>query len=323
MDSRLFRYYSEVEPQPVDWLWYPYIPFGKITLLQGDPGEGKSTFALQLAALLTTGTPLPDGQLLQRAEPVIYQCGEDDKEDTIKPRLLAAGADCSKVAFIEDVDGSLTLDDDRVAEVLENTKARLLIIDPIQSYIRQDGDMQSATRMRAILTRLSRMAAQYRCAILLVGHLNKASGGKTLYRGLGSIDIAAIARSVLMIVRDEHNTEIRYMLPIKSNLAPQGPAIGFILDQDLGFHWLGKCALTSEELSTQSRNTSKKETAKDLLRVILSSGPVESKVVLSRLQELDISERTVRTAEQEMGVKSIRRANVWYMALPDRELEEE
>ena len=323
MDSRLFRYYSEVEPQSVDWLWYPYIPYGKITLLQGDPGEGKSTFALQLAALLTRGATLPDGQKLRQAESVIYQCGEDDKEDTVKPRLLAAGADCSRVAFIEDGDDSLTLDDDRIAEAVRSTKARLLIIDPIQSYIRQDGDMQSATRMRAILTRLSRMASQYRCAILLVGHLNKSSGGKTLYRGLGSIDIAAIARSVLMIVRDEYNPEIRYMLQIKSNLAPQGSAIGFVLDQSRGFHWLGKCALISDELPAQAKSVSKKESAKGLLRVILSSGPVESKSVLRRLQELDISERTVRTAAQEMGIKSTRRAKVWYMSLPAGELEGE
>lgn len=323
MENRLFRYYSEVEPQPVDWLWYPYLPYGKITLLQGDPGEGKSTFSLQLAAILTKGAALPDGQALKRAESVIYQCGEDDNEDTIKPRLLAAGADCTRVAFIEDAEGTLTLDDDRIAEVLETTRARLLIIDPIQSYIRQDGDMQSATRMRAILTRLSRMAAKYRCAILLVGHLNKASGGKTLYRGLGSIDIAAIARSVLMIVRDEHNGKIRYMIPIKSNLAPQGSPIGFVLDQDAGFHWLGKCSLAFEELPFQTKSTSKKETAKDLLRVILSSGLVESKVVYERLQELDISERTVRTAAQEMEIKSTKQASTWYMSLPDEALEEQ
>ena len=156
-----------------------------------------------------------------------------------------------------------------------------------------------------------------------MGHLNKASGGKTLYRGLGSIDIAAIARSVLMIVRDEHNGKIRYMIPIKSNLAPQGSPIGFVLDQDAGFHWLGKCSLAFEELPFQTKSTSKKETAKDLLRVILSSGLVESKVVYERLQELDISERTVRTAAQEMEIKSTKQANTWYMSLPDEALEEQ
>lgn len=317
MKDKLFRYYSEVEPQKVEWLWYPYLPYGKITLLQGDPGEGKSTFALQLASILTRGAELPDGQELKGPESVIYQCGEDDKEDTIKPRLLAAGADCGKVAFIEDAESSLTLDDVRIAEVLERTKARLLIIDPIQSYIRQDGDMQSATRMRAILTRLSKMAAKYRCAILLVGHLNKSSGGKTLYRGLGSIDIAAIARSVLMIVRDQENADIRYMLPIKSNLAPQGAPIGFILDQSVGFHWLGKCALASDELPVPSKSTSKKEAAKNLIRVMLSSGQVESKKVFERLEELGISERTARTAMSEMDAKSVKRGNVWYMSLSD------
>lgn len=319
MGEQVYQYYSTVKAQPVEWLWYPYIPYGKLTLLQGDPGEGKSTFALQLAAALTQGKPLPDGTLAGEKATVIYQCAEDNNEDTIKPRLISAGADCDMVAFIKDGDDTLTLDDQRISEALERTSARLLIIDPIQSYIRQDGDMQSATRMRTILRRLSAMAEKYRCAMILIGHLNKASGGKNIYRGLGSIDITAIARSVLMIVRDKENPDIRYMVTVKQSLAPEGAPVGFIMDQETGFHWLGRCSLPNEDKAITARAKSKKETAKDLLKVMLSVGPVESKVIYQRMEGLNISEGTVRSAQHEMGVISSKRGNVWYLSLPDDE----
>lgn len=319
MGEQVYQYYSTVKAQPVDWLWYPYIPYGKLTLLQGDPGEGKSTFALQLAAALTQGKPLPDGTSAGDKATVIYQCAEDNNEDTIKPRLISAGADCERVAFIKDGDDTLTLDDQRISEALERTSARLLIIDPIQSYIRQDGDMQSATRMRTILRRLSSMAEKYRCAMILIGHLNKASGGKNIYRGLGSIDITAIARSVLMIVRDKENPDIRYMVTVKQSLAPEGPPVGFILDQDTGFHWIGRCSIPNEEKVITARSKTKKEMARDLLKVMLSAGAVESKEVFKRMESLNISERTVRSAQHELGVVPSKHRNVWYLSLPEDE----
>jgi len=316
MGNALFQYYSEVTAQSVDWLWYPYIPYGKLTLLQGDPGEGKSTFAIHLAAALTRGDRLPDGTELGQSETVIYQCAEDNNEDTIKPRLQSAGADCDRVAFILDENDSLTLDDTRIADAITGTGARLLIIDPIQSFIRQDGDMQSATRMRALLQRLSNIAAKQHCAIVLIGHLNKTSGGKTLYRGLGSIDITAIARSVLMIMRDPYQQDIRYMVQVKSSLAPEGAGIAFLMDSDTGFHWLGKCSVHTGDISKDCRAVSKKERAKQLLSLLLSAGDLESTAVYSRLAELDISERTVRAAADELGVRAVRHNKKWYLSLP-------
>ncbi len=199
MQQNMYDYYSNVRQRKVDWLWYPYIPYGKLTVLQGDPGDGKSTFILQIAALLSKGFQMPDGYQVEESQSIIYQCSEDDLADTVKPRLIAAGADCARIAFIVDDDERLTLEDERIEKTLAATKARLLIIDPIQAYLTQDYDMQNAIRMRTVLGGLSDLAAKYQCAIVLVGHMNKASGGKDLYRGLGSIDIAAIARSVLMI----------------------------------------------------------------------------------------------------------------------------
>lgn len=314
--QRAYQYYIDVAEKEIDWLWYPYIPCGKITILQGDPGEGKSTFMIHLAALLSTGRVLPDGKRLQSSMPVIYQCSEDGIRDTIKPRLIQAGADCSKVAFIEDTDQSLSLDDERIEQSIRDTGAKLLVLDPLQAYIKQEGDLQSATRMRSLIRGLASVAEQTCCAIVLIGHLNKSTGGKTLYRGLGSIDITAIARSVLMISRDETVADIRYMHPIKSSLAPEGCAIGFVFDSNTGFHWIGKCLYNQ----CGNRNdahpfVSKKARAKELLRLMLSAEDIRSVDALSRLMWLGLSERTIRSAQKELGVKAYRKKNVWYLHL--------
>lgn len=264
MDNRLFEFYSSFRCKDVEWLWYPYIPYGKITVLQGDPGEGKSTFILNVAALLTKGKPMPEEDNLREPQTGIYQCAEDGVADTIKPRLVAAGADGDKAAYIIDEEENLTLDDVRIKQTVKETHARFLIIDPIQAFVAQDGDMQNAVKSRNVLRKLSAVAAKYNCAIVLIGHMNKGSGGKSLYRGLGSIDIAAIARSVLMITRDQMNPSIRYMIPIKSSLAAEGSAIAFQLDGEQGFAWIGKCDVDITAVDDEP-SLSKKELARQYL----------------------------------------------------------
>lgn len=260
MESALFDYYSNVTSKAVDWLWYPYIPLGKLTVIQGDPGDGKSTFVVNLVALLTRGLPMPDGYASQCSRVAVYQCAEDGMADTIKPRLEQAGADCEKVAYIVDDDIALTLEDGRIETVIQETGASLFVIDPIQAFIPPDSDMQSATKMRAILRKLAATAEKYRCAVILIGHMNKGSGAKSLYRGLGSIDIAAIARSVLMISRDETRPNIRYMYPIKSSLAPEGPAVAFSFRTNGGLEWQGQYELNTAELvDSLTVKTSKRE----------------------------------------------------------------
>lgn len=222
-----YEYFSSVTQQKIEWLWYPYIPYGKLTILQGDPGEGKSTFILNVAALLTRGRDMPDGYKVSGPQRVVYQSAEDNIADTVKPRLVAAMADCDKVAYIVDDEYPLTLEDSRIEKIIEQTGARLFVLDPLQGYLSQDSDLTNAGRMRSQLKRLADIAAKYQCAIVIVGHMNKASGEKNLYRGLGTIDIAAIARSVLMIARDKDNPSIRYMFPVKSSLAPEGAQLLF------------------------------------------------------------------------------------------------
>ena len=160
MQEGLLTLYSEVESSPVRWLWYPYIAIGKITLLQGDPGDGKSTMMMNLIAEITTGGAFPDGKPLEQPQRVIYQCSEDGVADTIKPRLEEQGADCSKVAFInEEVNSGLTLDDERIRDAIVAFRPRLVVIDPIQAYLSSDSDLQIAGKARRLMQHLGMWAA--------------------------------------------------------------------------------------------------------------------------------------------------------------------
>ena len=206
---------EQVEIEKIDWLLYPFIPFGKVTIVQGDPGEGKTTMVLQIIAKLTKGEAvLPSGSdepalegKTMALEPVnvIYQTAEDGLGDTIKPRLLSAGADCSRVMVIDDNDQALTMMDARLEEAIIQTKARLVVLDPIQGFLGTDVDMHRANEIRPLMKRIAVLAEKYHCAIILIGHMNKNSNGKSSYRGLGSIDFQAAARSVLIVgrIKDE------------------------------------------------------------------------------------------------------------------------
>jgi hypothetical protein len=186
---------SDVELTPVEWLWKPYLPFGKLSVLQGNPGEGKTYFAMHLAAACTNGKLLPNMERMEHFN-VIYQTAEDGLGDTVKPRLIEAGADLDRVLVIDDSEVQLTLSDERIEKAIVENNARLVIIDPIQAYLGADVDMNRANEVRPIFMRLGQVAQRTGCAILLIGHLNKAAGMQSLQRGLGSIDIAAAGRVV-------------------------------------------------------------------------------------------------------------------------------
>ena len=320
MDKNSFQYeyFSSVKQHKVEWLWYPYIPYGKLTILQGDPGEGKSTFILNIAALLTRGKDMPDGFRVSAPQRVVYQTAEDNIADTVKPRLISADADCNMVAYIVDEDMPLTLEDDRIEKILQQTGARLFILDPLQGYLSQDSDMCNAGRMRSQLKKLVDLAAKYRCAVVIVGHMNKASGEKNLYRGLGSIDIAAIARSVLMITRDKDNPSVRYMFPVKSSLAPEGSAIAFSFNRQGGFSWLGKQEVSKELLASCNMDDSKMSFSIRVLSEMLSEKDELSSDMIRKLKLMDVSERTIQTAKKKLGIRSYRKDGAWYWQLPGR-----
>ena len=220
---------SEINAEEVQWLWYPYIPLGKLTIIQGDPGEGKTSFILAVIAALTRGDPLPECE--QAAEPmnVIYQTAEDGLADTIKPRLESAGADCTRVLVIDESKRELTLCDARLEEAIRRTAAKLIVLDPLQAYLGSNVDMHRANEVRPVLKRLSLMAERTQCAVILIGHMNKAQGLKSGYRGLGSIDFRASARSVLIVGRLKSGDTLRIVAQDKNSLAPEGSSIAFEL----------------------------------------------------------------------------------------------
>ena len=152
---------SQIEPKEVDWLWYPYIPYGKITIVQGDPGEGKSTFVLNLAAMLTTGTPLPYSTEEYEPMNVIYQTTEDDAEDTVVPRFINAGGDLNRIFFIYERSRALSFADDRIGETIRRTGAKLIIFDPLASYIGAEVSLNQANEVRSQMNYLIDIAKEY------------------------------------------------------------------------------------------------------------------------------------------------------------------
>ena len=158
---------------------------------------------------------------------MIYQTTEDGLGDTIKPRLLAAGADCSKVLVIDDTDQPLTMEDIRLEEAIILTKAKLVVLDPIQGFLGAEVDMYRANEIRLLMNRIAVLAEKYHRAIILIGHMNKNSSGKSSYRGLGSIDFQVVARSVLIVGRIKEEPETRGVCHTKSSLAPERKSIAF------------------------------------------------------------------------------------------------
>ena len=171
--SKLLTILSDVQPRAVSWVWFPYIPARKITIIQGDPGDGKSTMMMHLIAEITRGGVFPDGTALGRPRRVIYQCSEDAADDTIRSRMEEYGADCRNIAFInEEVHEGLTLDDERIRQAIDEFGPWLVVLDPIQSYIGSEADLKMATKARKLMRRLAIWARTYDCAFVLICHLN-------------------------------------------------------------------------------------------------------------------------------------------------------
>ena len=339
---------SEIEPKEVKWLWYPYIPVGKVTLLQGDPGDGKSKLMLSIAALLSKGEPLPFTET-EENEPmtIIYQTTEDDADDTVVPRFNSAGGNGENLIFIKEDENdtvvprfnsaggngenlifikedekSLSFGDNRIREAIEMYHAKLLILDPMSSYIGESCSMNNANETRAEFNHLIAVAKDTGCAIVIIAHMNKMRDTNPLYRTNGSIDIAGAARSILAITRTP-NKEVpteRYLVQVKSNLAPTGSAILFEVSEK-GVDFISEMEMTAAEAFQSlvpkiGRPNDKEVKAKAFLMEMLKDGEMLSSDCEEKLEAAGFRKSTIKKAKKNAGVISRKKGFLWYWSLP-------
>jgi energy-coupling factor transporter ATP-binding protein EcfA2 len=318
MPELKLKFFDEIAEEEVRWLWKPYIAFGKITVIQGDPGNGKTTLALAIAALISRREKMPTGDAPTFVGNIIYQSGEDNPQDTLKPRLAACGADCSKIACIE-ADGSLS--PKLLEEAIVETNTKYVVLDPLQAFLTGKQDISSAKDMRPFLNELREVAARTGAAIVIVGHMNKGERSKSIYRGLGSIDITAQARSVLLVGKRKSDPGIRFMTQIKNNLSAFGKSVGFTMSDDGSVEFLGESDVQEEDLlSSTLKKQTKFQLASQIISTMLEDGDKRSNEIYDACLCAGVNSGTMQQVKRKLGVKSIHKPDDWYWTLnPDAE----
>ena len=335
---------SEVAPQPIQWLWLGRIARGKVTVLAGHPGLGKSQITASLAATVTMGGKWPDGSRCVVGS-VLMVSGEDDAADTIRPRLEAAGADLCRVYILDGVEeaderGELVrrafnLKSDLVhleKLLLELGDVRMVSIDPISAYL-GDTDSYKNADVRALLTPLADLAGRFGAAIIGVSHLSKAGGQKALLRVSGSLAFVAAARAAYLVADDEEQEGRRFMLPLKNNIGPDQTGFSFRIEPvRLGngidtsrIAWdAAPVTRTADDVlaaeSSPGDDRSALEDAKGFLCEMLAAGPVEGKVIYCQADDAGHAKRTIDRAKRELNVES-RKASMtspWRWELPPK-----
>lgn len=313
----IIKWGHETEIVAINWCWKPFIPYGKVTIVEGDGGDGKTTMILTIAAMLSHGIQPPAlsrGHLLpsEKCEPVttFYLTNEDEVADTSLVRFLRAGGDDHRFAYSAELQHHMTLVEDELLDAIEQTGCRLIIIDPFQAFLPDGTSLGSITRMRTIFTMLANVAKTTGVAIVLVGHLNKNESSKDIHRGFGSADIAAAVRSIIMVEMDKKDPEMRWVRAIKSNFDESDyTSIRLVLDEE---RRLGFAEFEIEEEA--AAKPKKADIAEEIIRAMLENGPVPVEDVVEECIAEGISDRTARrVARERVGVilRSIGGVNRW------------
>lgn len=301
---------EQIAVEEIHWLLYPFIPYGKVTIIQGDPGEGKTTMVLQIIAKLTKGEPiLPIGNELKEAREERDGGNGGDESDRTE-REWAEGESISVQSL-----QPLTMMDSRLEEAIVKTKAGLVVLDPIQGFLGAEVDMHRANEIRPLMKRVAVLAEKYQCAVILIGHMNKNTVGKSSYRGLGSIDFQAAARSVLVVGRVKGNPEVRVVCQVKSSLAPEGKSIAFRLDKETGFQWIGEYDISADDLLSGESKGQKIREAKEFLKEILADGVLSKNKIDEEAENIGIKGKTLWNAKTELNIESVKIGNQWYWSL--------
>ena len=308
---------ADVEARPVNWLWEPFIPLGMLSMLRGDPGAGKSYIAQAMAAKLSRGQ-LCDGRIVEPAS-TLYLSVENPIAESVRPRFDALGGDA---AFFHVFDGPVTLADTGALDsAISQIGARLVIVDPVQSYFGAGVDLHRSNETRPIMDGLSRLAGSHNCAILLLRHLSKMSGGKAIHRGLGSIDLTGAVRSEMLAGSLPDDPEARAFVHIKSNVGRMGHTLGYLIDGEGRFSWTGESGITSADLlaAPAGPGDHKLAEASQWLTELLRPGEREQKEVRKLAEAAGISNATLRRAKNALRVQSGKAgmSGPWMWSLPE------
>jgi RecA-family ATPase len=327
---------SDVKPEKVQWLWLDWIPRREITMLDGDPGMGKSVITLDLAARVTKGWPMPDGSDAQvPPRGVVVISTEDTPSTTIRPRLEAAGADLERVRIIAEISDThgvvyspeLAQHEAAIEKAIQDVDAALLIVDPLVASLDAKTDTHKDQQVRRNLTIVKRLAVRTSVAVVGLRHFNKAGGGNPLYRGQGSIAFTGAARAVLLTAHDPEDQTQNVLAVAKSNLAVQPPSLRYRLgppSETVRVTWEGESPRTAVDLLVDTEDEegrSKTESAMEFLREELADGRMPTIEVNGKGEKLGFPKRTIERARARLGVRSFPvregQQKKWYLELPE------
>ncbi len=313
---------DEFEALEVSWFFKPFIPYEMVTVLEGDPGVGKSYVAMDLAARMSIGGRLPNGDEVEQGT-VLYLSAEDDPSYTIRPRIEALGGDPSQIVVQDQYDALTDNGFKRLHEAIEKYEPRLIIIDPLYSFMSGDGDVVKPNVIRPFLNSLNTIAKDAGAAVVVIRHLTKMKKEKAIYQGSGSIEVIAAARSAVWVTRHPHNSDKKVFVHIKHNLSERGVSYEYLLEPPAGggvpeLKWVGESSLTADDLFDGGGQPSAKprDVAIELLLEILKDGPVEASKIYSEAKKVEISKRTLMRAKKAVRVKSSKKGSHWYWRLP-------
>lgn len=329
----IFKYIQleEVSTAKTEWLWYPYIPVGKITLMTADPGTGKTFFSLYLASAVSTGRPFYGQSATQTRLPrvVIYQTAEDGIADTIKPRLEPMQPNFENIYVIDESQEPITLSNyEQIEQAMKDLNPALMIFDPLQAYLGADVDMHRANEVRPVLSHIGQLAEKYKCAVIFIMHNSKMGQNKALYRALGSIDIPAIARSMLILGKHPDMPNLKVICHEKSSLAPHGQSMLFEIDtQRGGIVFDGFSDLKADDILNVKKGArdkpgvAKDEAVDGLLELLGEKGYAKLEDIQTMQEGIGCSRGTLYNAKQDLQLDNVSigfsKNKVTYWLAPD------
>lgn len=310
-----FHTLADVEAEEVKWLWYPYIPAAKLSILEGDPGQGKSWITCALAADLSAGRPLPGQKAALPPQRVLMLSAEDGLGDTVRPRVEAMAGNLGNIFVSDD---NFILDSHGVKEMtdlMKSVSATIVFMDPIVAYLGSKVDMHRSNEVRSVMAAMAAAARESGTAIVAVRHLRKGGSdgkvGKAIYSGIGSIDFTAAVRSVMQVQETKGGTKFLYHA--KHNLTPKGESLAYRLVDDR-LEWTGPLTVEEESTRKVSQKSLRVAEAEEFLVAVLKDGPVASVEVEKFAAAAGIAQQTLQRAKK--GVAFSRKGpEGWYWYL--------